>query len=171
MDNRNVLGPNGTQPPGSLRQAAFTQARQGIKRGHLPDLEQVLLKARSIVMQGLPKVGHPVEEGVVENGGDPCDLSSIELDRTLSLLLKERDRGKLRAIENALGRIKEGSYGICEDCGEKIPRSRLEAMPFATTCVSCRTRQERYEKMLLIPKEYQLSGDVSIHEFKELEDE
>lgn len=43
----------------------------------------------------------------------------------------------VRLIDRALARIEDGSYGICEVCGEEIPAGRLDAIPFATTCVKC----------------------------------
>jgi DnaK suppressor protein len=69
------------------------------------------------------------------------------LERTLCLLLRERGRNKLRAIDDALERIREGTFGVCEDCGEKIPVGRLEVMHFATTCRDCQTLREKRDKL------------------------
>jgi len=57
--------------------------------------------------------------------------------------LDDRGRGEIEAIDAALGRIAAGDYGRCAACGNPIPPARLEAMPTATTCVSCAQRRER----------------------------
>jgi DnaK suppressor protein len=49
----------------------------------------------------------------------------------------ENDEGTLGAIEHALERIEEGTYGNCEECSGKIPKLRLEAIPYAALCVKC----------------------------------
>ncbi|HWP34388.1 MAG TPA: TraR/DksA family transcriptional regulator [Thermodesulfobacteriota bacterium] len=75
--------------------------------------------------------------------GDIYDLASSERERELSLLLGDRDREKLAEIDEALRRIEEGSYGYCEECGEKIGIGRLKAMPFTQLCVECKSRLEK----------------------------
>ena len=57
--------------------------------------------------------------------GDELDLASDQQDRELSLLLSSRDRKKLLAINEALEKIKEGNYGLCQECGEQIGAGRL----------------------------------------------
>ena len=75
----------------------------------------------------------------------PTDMEEISSDNadqelTLSLLGSEEDA--LDQIEAALQRIEDGSYGQCEECGAKIPKSRLEAIPYAAQCVRCASQQE-----------------------------
>lgn len=74
--------------------------------------------------------------------GDELDLASDQQDRELSLLLSNRDRRKLLAINDALERIKEGNYGLCQECGEQIGSGRLKAMPLANYCVDCQSKVE-----------------------------
>lgn len=57
--------------------------------------------------------------------------------------LDDRERAELQAIDRALGRIEAGSYGLCEVCGRTIPRARLEALPFATTCLEHAAQREQ----------------------------
>lgn len=73
-----------------------------------------------------------------EPSGDIYDQASSERDRELGLLLGDREREKLHAIDEALLRIREGEYGICEECEEEIPLGRLKALPFARHCVRCK---------------------------------
>ncbi|MBI3398354.1 MAG: TraR/DksA family transcriptional regulator [Deltaproteobacteria bacterium] len=75
--------------------------------------------------------------------GDIYDIASNERERELTLMLGDRDREKLAEIEDALGRIENGSYGICEECGEPIAEARLLAMPFAKVCIDCKSKDER----------------------------
>jgi DnaK suppressor protein len=76
-------------------------------------------------------------------GQDQADMgaTSFERDHELTVLNSERD--KLAQIERALVAIGEGSYGICESCGEPIGKMRLMAFPRATLCVTCKQREER----------------------------
>ena len=74
--------------------------------------------------------------------GDELDLASDQQDRELSLLLSSRDREKLLAINEALEKIKEGNYGVCQECGERIGAGRLKAMPLANYCVACQSKIE-----------------------------
>ena len=75
--------------------------------------------------------------------GDELDLASDQQDRELSLLLSGRAREKLMAINEALAKIEEGNYGVCQECGEKIGAGRLKVMPLATYCVECQTKIEK----------------------------
>ena len=72
-----------------------------------------------------------------------ADVGSDNFEQEFTLSLMENDGGTLSQIENALERIEEGTYGQCEECGVKIPKSRLNAIPFATLCVRCAEEQER----------------------------
>jgi len=80
-----------------------------------------------------------------EPSGDIYDQASSERDRELGLLLGDREREKLHAIDEALLRINEGEYGICEECEEEIPLGRLKAMPFARHCVKCKSDLEKIQ--------------------------
>jgi DnaK suppressor protein len=76
-------------------------------------------------------------------GQDQADMgaTSFERDHELTVLNSERD--KLAQIERALVAINEGTYGICESCGEPIGKMRLMAFPRATLCMTCKQREER----------------------------
>lgn len=77
--------------------------------------------------------------------GDIYDIASSERERELSLTLGDRERQKLSEIEDALERIRDKSYGVCEECGEPIGENRLKALPFTKVCVDCKSRSEREE--------------------------
>ncbi len=80
--------------------------------------------------------------------GDLVDQAGDERDREMSLLLTGRDKEKLQAINEALEKIREGSYGSCEECGDKIGPGRLKVMPLAKYCVSCQSKLEKEINLL-----------------------
>ena len=85
-------------------------------------------------------------EGAKDDGMDTYDLASEERDREISFILSDRERGKLQAIEEALGRIEDGTYGACEGCDAEIAPARLDALPFSRLCVSCQDDREKEAK-------------------------
>ena len=80
--------------------------------------------------------------------GDLIDQAGDERDRQMSLLLTGRGKEKLQAINEALEKISEGGYGICEECGDKIGSGRLKVMPLAKYCVSCQSKLEKEISLL-----------------------
>ena len=77
---------------------------------------------------------------------DPNDRATVESDRNFELRIRDRERKLMNKIEEALVRIEEGTYGVCEGCGEEIAEKRLEARPVAKYCIDCKTKQEQREK-------------------------
>ena len=77
---------------------------------------------------------------------DPTDQAAAELDNNFMLRLRGREQKLLKKIDEAIARIDEGSYGICESCGGQISLKRLEARPVTTLCIECKTEQEENEK-------------------------
>jgi DnaK suppressor protein len=80
---------------------------------------------------------------IAEQARDTEDDSFSNLIVDLNLAEIDRDAEELRRIDTALFRLSDGSYGLCEDCGQRIPEARLEAEPTALRCIRC---QELYEK-------------------------
>ncbi len=80
--------------------------------------------------------------------GDEADRANRESEHGLELRTRDRYRKLLRKIEQALGRIEDGSYGYCEDTGEEIGVRRLDARPIATLTVDAQERREMKEKVL-----------------------
>jgi DnaK suppressor protein len=110
-------------------------------------------------LEELSPAGSALTDTLPESEPDILDQSANDLERTLCLLLRERGRNKLKAIDDALERIQEGTFGVCEDCGEKIPVGRLEVMPFATTCRDCKTLREKRDKLFSSSDESGFSYD------------
>jgi len=71
-----------------------------------------------------------------------ADLGTDNFEQEFTLSLMESDAGILDKIEAALERIEDGTYGQCEECGAKIPKTRLNAIPYATMCVKCASQYD-----------------------------
>ena len=71
-----------------------------------------------------------------------ADLGTDNFEQEFTLSLMESDAGILGKIEGALERVEDGTYGQCEECGAKIPKTRLNAIPYATMCVKCASQYD-----------------------------
>lgn len=78
---------------------------------------------------------------------DLGDQASAEIDRNFMLRLRGREQKLLKKIEAAIEKIDNGTFGICEVCGQEIDIKRLEARPVTTMCIECKTEQEEEEKL------------------------
>ena len=84
---------------------------------------------------------------VKTNVPDPTDRASLESERNFLLRIKDRERKLIIKIREALQRIEDGEFGICESCGDDISVERLRARPVTTLCIECKRRQEASEKV------------------------
>jgi DnaK suppressor protein len=111
-------------------------------------LEQFRVKLTEKKEEILAEVGKTLNEMTDQttNIPDPNDRATVESGRSFELRIRDRERKLLSKVEEALGRIDEGTFGICEDCGEEIGQKRLEARPVTTLCIDCKTLQETREK-------------------------
>jgi DnaK suppressor protein len=83
-----------------------------------------------------------------ENFPDPTDRATLEADRNFMLRIRDREHKLIKKIKKALDRIEDGTFGICDNCGEDISFARLKARPVTTQCIDCKTKQEAQEKAL-----------------------
>ena len=79
---------------------------------------------------------------------DLGDQATAEIDRNFMLRLKGREQKLLKKIEEAMERIDQDIFGICDKCGLEIDIRRLEARPVTTMCIECKTLQEEEEKLM-----------------------
>jgi DnaK suppressor protein len=77
---------------------------------------------------------------------DPLDRAAVELDRTVTLIMRDRDRKLIQNIRETLTRIDEGLFGLCDDCGETLPTKRILAAPLSRLCKHCQEKKEHMEK-------------------------
>ena len=73
----------------------------------------------------------------------PGDMATVTFDRELDYTLEENEGRLLQAIDAALTRMDDGSYGVCVSCGQPIGAERLEALPWTTQCIDCKRKEER----------------------------
>ncbi|WP_407673935.1 TraR/DksA family transcriptional regulator [Nocardioides pini] len=76
-------------------------------------------------------------------GHDQADVGATSFERDHELTVLARERETLVQIERALAHIEDGSYGVCDSCGNPVGKNRLMAVPHATLCMSCKQREER----------------------------
>jgi DnaK suppressor protein len=81
-----------------------------------------------------------------ENFPDPTDRASLESNRNAMLRIRDRERKLINKIDDALKRITDGSYGLCESCSGPIGLDRLKARPVTTLCIDCKSAQEAQER-------------------------
>jgi DnaK suppressor protein len=77
---------------------------------------------------------------------DPTDRASLESDRNFLLRIKDRERKLITKVKEALDRIDDGTFGICESCGRPISEKRLMVRPVTTQCIDCKTEEEKKER-------------------------
>jgi DnaK suppressor protein len=83
-----------------------------------------------------------------ENFPDPTDRAALEADRNFMLRIRDRESKLIKKIKQALERIENDTYGICETCGGEITVKRLKARPVTSQCIDCKSKEEALEKAL-----------------------
>ena len=107
------------------------------------EIKNMLLVMRKELLHEVSQSMKDESDHLKHDIGDFYDQASSDRDRELSLMLADREREKVILIDNALKRIENGTYGICESCDEVIDKERLMAMPFTKLCLSCQEDLER----------------------------
>jgi DnaK suppressor protein len=106
-------------------------------------LRERATQLRGEIQSTLERSADETHVRIAEQARDTEDDSFSNLIVDLNLAEIDRDADELRRIDGALLRLSEGSYGVCPDCGQRIPQARLDAEPTALRCIRC---QELYEK-------------------------
>jgi len=107
----------------------------------VPGYKEALLRKRGeILAAGGVK---PLQTSMENNSrqGDLADQASGNNEVHIQLKLKQTDAKILQAIEEALWRLEQGTYGTCRDCGEEIAAARLNAIPWTRVCITCKEKQ------------------------------
>jgi DnaK suppressor protein len=121
-----------------------TQKTSARSRPKYPDIRRDLERQRAAILQeaGETLTARPG----LESFPDVSDQASAEVDQNFSMRIRDRERKLLKKIDEALDRIKNNTYGICERCEGDIPYKRLKARPVTTLCIECKTLQEQEER-------------------------
>ncbi len=126
---------------------ATTTARAAkMPKKELEKYRRLLEEKRTTLLAELAKTRHAEEETTEESTQDIADKAVSSYTREFLYSLSDNDRNTLLQIDQAIGRIDDGTYGTCMNCGSSLSEKRLNAVPWAPHCVEC---QELAEKGLL----------------------
>lgn len=112
----------------------------------LKEFRELLLERRRELLQEAGRTVGGMTTDDKEQYPDPTDRASLESNRNAELRIRDRERKLLVKIDEALRRITEGGYGLCESCGEPIGVERLKVRPVTTLCIQCKADQESEER-------------------------
>ena len=125
------------------KKAAASASKAGSRKKFLNTMRERLLEMKTKLMTEIESELRAEREGNKDEGMDTYDLASEERDREINFILSDRERIKIQQIDDALERLGESSYGVCESCGLEIAEERLLAMPFTRLCHDCQQEQEK----------------------------
>ncbi len=117
-----------------------------LTKKQLGDFEKQLSQWRSDLEEGQTENMHTMHEQEQNAFPDPTDQASMETDRNFELRIKDRERKLIKKIDQAMIRIRDEEFGMCESCGGDISIKRLQARPVTTLCIDCKTEQEQAER-------------------------
>ena len=117
-----------------------------MKKERLEHYREILNGKLEELLNGAEKAVNGMSDAKEENFPDPGDRASHETDRNFLLRVKDRERKLISKVKEAMERIDDGTYGICEQCGEEIGAKRLEVRPVTTSCIECKKEEEEQEK-------------------------
>src|SRR5574337_971733 len=117
-----------------------------MRKAFLKAARERLLEMRRQVLREIDSDLKEGREGNKDEGMDTYDLASEERDREINFILSDRERVKIKQIDDALDRLDGGTYGVCESCGLEIAEERLQALPFTRLCRDCQQEQEKEAK-------------------------
>jgi len=116
------------------------------RRDFLKQASEMLKEMKRSLMKEMQGRVKGETEGSKDEGRDTYDLASDERDREINFILNDREREKLHAIDEALQRIADKTYGLCESCEGEIQLGRLKVLPFTRLCVRCQEENEKESK-------------------------
>lgn len=117
--------------------------KENLKRHLIRMREDIVTEAKAEIKKFKSGEKKQIVETVLDDG----DLSFVDLSEDISLKQLSTHRETLIKIDEALRKINEGTYGLCEDCGDEISVERLKIIPFATHCKECQEKKEMLDKI------------------------
>jgi RNA polymerase-binding transcription factor DksA len=121
----------------------------GLSKGELSEFKAILTRRRRLLLGDVKGLeGEAMKKGS-DAAGDLstlpmhlADLGTDSFEQDISLGLMENESDEIREIEEALERIREGIFGLCEGCKKRVPKERLRAIPYTRLCVNCKKKEE-----------------------------
>jgi DnaK suppressor protein len=135
---------NSPTPPAAKAVTAKPKAKKSSQGKKYTAIRRDLERQRKALLE-------EVVEGLANPNGqetfpDVSDQASAEAEQNFSMRIREREQRLVKKIDEALERMNQDVYGICERCEEEIPYPRLKARPVTTLCINCKTLEEQEEK-------------------------
>jgi len=119
------------------------EIEKGLDKKTLEKFKRILLKEREQIIGEVKQIDESSKEIGQDGIQDIGDEAATIYNKQLLLSLNENERLRLQEVDEALDRIENGTYGICEECGGPISLKRLEVRPVAKYCVPCLTKLEK----------------------------
>ena len=108
-----------------------------MKPRNFDKIKALLIRKKAALIKADRDFDKEIREEIENRHGDDVDIAEADYEQELSFQLKTRGQDELRRIDEALARMEQGEYGVCAECGEDIPKKRLEAQPYSILCVEC----------------------------------
>ncbi len=118
-----------------------------MKKSELKKYRELLIDWQEQLLERADQTINGLLDSTV-HASDIIDRASLQTDRDLALRIRERESKLIRKIKKALKRLDDGTFGICELCGEEIALKRLKARPVTTSCIDCKRMQETLERII-----------------------
>ncbi len=119
------------------------ERKEALRKELIKKREEIVKEAKEEISKYIKGETKQLVDTALDNG----DWSVIDLSEDISLKQLNTHRENLQKIDEALRKLKEGTYGICEDCGEEISAERLKVLPFAIYCIDCQEKREQLEEL------------------------
>jgi DnaK suppressor protein len=117
--------------------------QEPVFRGEKKKHYQKLVDLRDQLVDQIQAISSHSLSSSKQAGEELADIGSDNFNRDMGLALMTEEGKRVQAIQEAIGRLKDGTYGICMDCEKKIQPARLDALPHAKLCVQCKSEKEK----------------------------
>lgn len=124
--------------------------KKKLLKKELDEYKKLILKRKDELSDAIEHISEDTKKSQKEASGDisgysfhMADVATDNYDREFSMGIVSSERKQLAELNDALKRIEDGSYGICQDCKDPIPQARLKAVPFARLCVKCQEKRDK----------------------------
>lgn len=130
-------------PPKPLKKESEDERRARLRKLLLDKRREILKEIKIDISKYIKGENRQLVDTALDDG----DWSVVDLSEDISLRHLSAHRDDLQRIDEAIRKIDEGTYGLCEDCGEEISEERLKILPYAIFCIDCKERREQIEAM------------------------
>lgn len=117
-----------------------------MKKKEINTIKQMLLGEKQRIISNAVATKTDIKDPNRDDLNDEGDIATSEVSHALNLRLRDREALLLNKVEKTLKKLEDGTFGICEQCGDEIGFKRLLARPVATLCIRCKEEQEKIEK-------------------------